>query len=65
MHKQHQHHTRLYNNGVLIPRPHTNMMSRSFRYTGAVMWNFLPDNIKGITRESTFRAALTLFFNTI
>ena len=55
IHKQHQRHTWLSNSGVLIPRAHTNMMSRLFRYTGAVMWNSLPENIK---RESTFRAAL-------
>ena len=55
--------TRLSNNGVLIPRAHTNMMSRSFRYTGAVMWNSLPDDIKAINRESTFRTALKTFFN--
>ena len=53
IHKQHQHHTRLSNNGVLIPRARTNMMSRSFCYTGAVLWNSLPDNIKGINSEST------------
>ena len=53
IHKQHQHHTRLSNNGVLVPRAHTNMMSRSFHYTGAVMWNSLPDEIKAINREST------------
>ena len=55
IHKQHQRHIWLSNSSVLIPRAHTNMMSRLFRYTGAVMWNSLPENIK---RESTFRAAL-------
>ena len=39
------------------------MMSRSFHYTGAVVWNSLPDDIKGINRESTFRTALKTFFN--
>ena len=62
MHKQHQHHTRLSNNGVLIPRAHTNMMSRLFHYTGAVLWNSLPDDIKGFNRGSTFRATLMFLF---
>ena len=63
IHKQHQHYTRLSNNGVLIPRARTNMMSRSFRYTGAIIWNSLPDDIKAINRESTFRTTLETFFN--
>ena len=63
IHRQHQHHTRLSNNGVLIPRAHTNMISRSFCYTRAVMWNSLPDDIKAINRESTFRTAVKTFFN--
>ena len=60
IHKQHQHQTRLSNNGVLIPRAHTDMMSRLFCYTGAVMWNSLPDDIN---RESTFRTAWKMFVN--
>ena len=37
-----------------------NMMSRSFRHKGAVVWNSLPDDIKGVNRESTFSHALKL-----
>ena len=38
--KQYQHHTRLSKNGIIIPRAHMNMMSRSFRYKGAVVCLF-------------------------
>jgi len=34
-------------NFIIIPRAHMNMMSRSFHYKGAVVWNSLPDDIKG------------------
>ena len=61
IHKQYQHHTPLSNNGVLISRAHTNMMSRSFCYIGAVLCNSFPDNIKGISKEITFRAAFKMF----
>ena len=61
IHRQHQHHTWLSNNGVLIPKAHTNMMSRSFRYTGAVMWNALPDNIKAINREHLQKCSKGVF----
>ena len=61
--KQHQHHTRLSDHGVLIPRAHTNMMLKSFHYRGAVVWNSLPGKVLCITRESAFRSALKLFYN--
>ena len=61
--KQHQHHTRLSDHGVLIPRAHTNMMLKSFHYRGAVVWNSLPEKVLCITRESAFRSALKLFYN--
>ena len=60
--KQYQHHTQLSKNGIIIPRAHMNMMSWSFRYKGAVVWNSLPDDIKGVNRGSTFSHVLKLFY---
>ena len=60
--KQYQHHTQLSKNGIIIPRAHMNMMSWSFRYKGAVVWNSLPDDIKCVNRGSTFSHALKLFY---
>ena len=61
--KQHQHHTRLSDHGVLIPRAHTNMMLKSFQYRGAVVWNSLPEKVQCMTRVSAFRSALKLFYS--
>ena len=51
-----------YKNFIIVPRAHMNMTSRSFHYKGAVVWNTLPDDIKGVNRGSTFSHALKLFY---
>jgi len=29
------------------PKPRTDYLKRSFGYSGALLWNFLPENIRG------------------
>ena len=31
---------------LILPRPRINYLKRSFRYSGALLWNFLPENVK-------------------
>ena len=31
-----------------LPRPHTNYLKRSFSYSGALLWNSLPENVRKI-----------------
>ena len=36
-----------------LPKPRTDYLKRSFGYSGALLWNSLPENIRAI-RESSF-----------
>ena len=31
---------------LILPTPRTNYLKRSFSYSGALLWNFLPENVK-------------------
>ena len=34
-------------NGLALPKPKTNFLKRSFRYSAAKLWNSLPSEVKG------------------
>ena len=48
---------------LAIPQPHTNYMKNSFSYSGAVLWNSLPIELRQADSLSAFRAALERFFS--
>ena len=33
---------------LTLPSPHTNYLKQSFSYSGALLWNSLPENVRGI-----------------
>ena len=36
-----------------LPKPHTAYLKRSFGYSGALLWNSLPENIRTIRKSTT------------
>ena len=42
-------------NKLAIPLPHTNIMKNSFSYSGAVLWNSLPAEMRQANSLRTFR----------
>ena len=40
--------------GGNLPRPRTNYLKRSFSYSGALLWNSLPDSIRAIRSIGQF-----------
>ena len=36
-----------------LPKPRTDYLKRSFGYSGALLWNSLPENIRAIRSKST------------
>ena len=39
----------------LIPKPRTNYLKRSFGYSGALLWNSLPESIRAIRLIGQFK----------
>ena len=40
---------------LTLPRPRTNYLKRSFSYSGALLWNSLPENVRGIKSVRKFK----------
>ena len=47
---------------LAIPQPHTNYMKNSFSYSGAVLWNSLPIELRQADSLSAFRAGCERLF---
>ena len=48
---------------LAIPQPHTNYMKNSFSYSGAVLWNSLPNELRQADSLSAFRAGCERLFS--
>ena len=40
---------------LTLPRPRTNYLKRSFSYSGALLWNSLPENVREIKSVRKFK----------
>ena len=47
---------------IALPLPHTNYLQRSFSYSGAVIWNDLPKNIRNIHSFNCFKREIYKMF---
>ena len=50
------------NGSVVIPKPHTDYLTKSFSYTGAVLWNTLPTDLRQTENPNQFKAGCINFF---
>ena len=44
-----------------LPKPRTNYLKRSFCYSGALLWNSLPQEIRKLQTQAKFKKALKYF----
>ena len=42
-----------------LPKSHTDYLKRSFGYSGALLWNSLPENIRAIRSIGQFKKEIT------
>ena len=49
-------------NKLFVPFPRTNFMKNSFSYSGAVLWNSLPCNVREAKSLSQFKRLVNLHF---
>ena len=47
----------------LAPKPKTNFLKRSFRYSGAMLWNNLPDEAKRAKTLRQFKRGICSLFS--
>ena len=47
---------------LTLPRPHTNYLKRSFSYSGALLWNSLPENVREIKPVRKFKEQIKHVF---
>ncbi|CAH3021640.1 unnamed protein product, partial [Porites evermanni] len=47
---------------LTLPRPRTNYLKRSFSYSGALLWNSLPENVREIKSVSKFKEQINHLF---
>ncbi len=45
-----------------LPKPQTNYLKRSFQYSGALLWNSLPENIRTLQSFAQFRKAVNKYY---
>ena len=50
-------------NKLTIPQPPTNHLRNSFCYSGAVLWNSLPENLRQAESLSNFKSVLHNYYN--
>ena len=50
------------NDNLTIPLPHTNFMKNSFTYSGAVLWNSLPIELRQANSLGALRAGCKQHF---
>ena len=46
-----------------LPKPRTNYLKRSFCYSGALLWNSLPQEIRKLQTQDKFKKALNKYFD--
>jgi hypothetical protein len=44
---------------LFVPRPNSNFMKRTFHYSGTILWNSLPPNLKLIQDIDLFKKKYT------
>ena len=52
-------------NKLAVPLPRTNYYRNSFCYSGTVLWNILPSDIRQAKSFTSFRKLLTSISNTV
>ena len=50
-------------NTLFVPKPRTNYGKRSFSYSGAVLWNELPQNMRAIGSLNQFKREIDNLFS--
>ena len=50
-------------NKLTIPQPCTNYLRNSFRYSGAVLWNSLPETLRQAESLCNFKSRLHGYYN--
>ncbi len=43
---------------LFLPKPRTDYLKRSFSYSGASLWNSLPENLRSSSSFSSFKRSL-------
>jgi hypothetical protein len=56
---------RNFENKLNLPKPRTNYLKRSFQYSGVVLWNSLPENIRMLQSFAQFRKAVNKYYNSL
>jgi hypothetical protein len=46
-----------------LPKPQTNYLKRSLCYSGALLWNSLPQNIRMLRSFPLFKNSLNYYYN--
>ena len=46
-----------------LPKPRTNYLKRSFCYSGAILWNSLPQDIRKLQSFAQFKKAIAVYYN--
>ena len=49
---------------LYVPKPRTNYGKRSFSYSGAMLWNELPQTVRAVRSLSQFKREIDAFFST-
>jgi hypothetical protein len=49
------------NDNLFVPRPNSNFMKRTFHYSGTILWNSLPHNLKLIQDIDLFKKKYTYY----
>ncbi|XP_028417952.1 uncharacterized protein LOC114542649 [Dendronephthya gigantea] len=50
-------------NALFVPKPRTNYANRSFSYSGAVLWNELPQNVRALCSLNQFKREIDNIFS--
>ena len=48
-----------------LSKPRTNYLKRSFQYSGALLWNSLPENIGKLQSFAQFRKAIDKYYSNL
>src|SRR5215813_11195841 len=59
---QHSYKTRNSNTGLFVPRVNTNYGKHSIHYSGSIIWNSIPADIKQSTSLSSFKHKLFIHY---
>ena len=46
-----------------VPKPRKNYLKRSFCYSGALLWNSLPQEIRMLQTQAKFKEAVNKYYN--